>query len=68
MEIKTRDELREIRRQLGLTQADIARACKITPQTVLKWEAGKGVHPSTDYAIRAEIAAKMRLYKSLMGA
>lgn len=61
-----RQEYIEARRVCGLTQKDVADDAKITVLTVQNWEAGRNVRPSTDLAIRSAIAAKMRLYKSLL--
>lgn len=34
-------EIRELRQQLGYTQAQLATACGVTPRAVRWWEAGK---------------------------
>jgi len=35
------DELRMLRRQLGLTQAELAAALRVTMNTVARWEQGR---------------------------
>lgn len=62
----SRQDYIDARRACGLTQKDVASEAKITTLTVQNWEAGRNVRPSTDLAIRAAIAAKMRLYKDLL--
>lgn len=62
----SRKEYIETRQNIGMTQKDVAEAAKISLVTVINWEAGKKVRPSTDFAIRAAISAKNGLYKSLI--
>ncbi len=48
-----RQELRERRRRLGLTQAQLAEALGVTTRAVGKWEAGDApIAPSIELAIR----------------
>lgn len=61
-----RQEYIEARKKCGLTQKDVAAGAKISLLSVVNWENGRNVRPHTDMAIRAEIAAKMRLYKALV--
>lgn len=58
--MKTRDELIQMRRELGLTQAQLARMAEIGRLTVIKWEAGGTVRPCTENAIRTAIGRRMR--------
>lgn len=62
----SRKEYIETRQNIGMTQKDVAEAAKISLVTVINWEAGKRVRPSTDFAIRAAISAKNSLYKDLL--
>lgn len=64
--MKTRQELKAIRCALGLTQKDIAKSAGVCLVTVIKWEAGRAVRPSSEKAIRDEIEGKLRLYNQLM--
>lgn len=62
----SRKEYIETRQNIGMTQKDVAEAAKISLVTVINWEAGKRVRPSTDFAIRTAISAKNGLYKDLI--
>lgn len=64
--MKTRQELKAIRCALGLTQKDVARGAGVCLVTVIKWEGGKNVRPSSEKAIRDEIESKLKLYNSLL--
>jgi len=41
LEVPLHVALRRRRRQLRLSQADVARACEVTPECVTLWEAGR---------------------------
>lgn len=64
--MRTRKELKEIRCALGLTQADVAKGAGVCLVSVIKYEAGRSVRPSTERAIRDEIERKLRLYNELL--
>lgn len=42
----TKDEVKEIRKCLGLTQSAFAEVCGVTCRTVQKWEAGDVIPPA----------------------
>lgn len=48
----TRQELTAIRKEGGLTQEEVARMASVSRLTVLKWEKGGNVRPSSAKAIR----------------
>ena len=49
----TGDELRDLRRELSLTQAELARRLRVTRVTVARWEAGLSpMRPSSAQLIR----------------
>lgn len=62
----SRQDYIETRRNIGMTQRDVANAAQISLLTVINWEAGKRVRPSTDFAIRSAISAKNSLYRDLI--
>ena len=55
--MKTRNELTEIRTAAGYTQKQLAEKAAIGLSTVIKWEKGGNVRPSSDKAIREAIMA-----------
>ena len=55
--MKTRNELTEIRKAAGYTQQQLAKKAEIGLSTVIKWEQGGNVRPSSDKAIREAITA-----------
>ena len=55
--MKTRNELTEIRTAAGYTQKQLAEKAAIGLSTVIKWEQGGSVRPSSDKAIREAIMA-----------
>lgn len=57
--MKTREELKAIRIALGLTQKDLARNAEICLSTVINWEKGMNVRPSSEKAIRTAISRAM---------
>lgn len=57
--MKTREELKAIRIALGLTQKDLARNAEIGLSTVINWEKGLNVRPSSEKAIRTAISRAM---------
>lgn len=48
----TREELTAIRKEGGLTQEEVAKLASVSRLTVLKWEKGGNVRPSSAKAIR----------------
>ena len=48
----TREELTAIRKEGGLTQEEVATLAAVSRLTVLKWERGGNVRPSSAKAIR----------------
>lgn len=48
----TREELTAIRKEGGLTQEEVAKLASVSRLTVLKWEKGANVRPSSAKAIR----------------
>lgn len=50
--MKTREELTAIRKEGGLTQEEVAKLASVSRLTVLKWERGGNVRPSSAKAIR----------------
>lgn len=59
----TRYRFRQIRRDLGLTQADTAAALGVQRQTVDRWE--HGVHPLPDWAKISVSSGVLRLFASI---
>lgn len=57
--MKTRNELKAIRIALGLTQKDLARNAEIGLNTVINFEKGQNVRPSSEKAIRTAISRAM---------
>ena len=53
----TREELRELRTALGLTQQDLAVALGFCVASVANWESGRrGISPTVEATIRAKAA------------
>jgi transcriptional regulator with XRE-family HTH domain len=50
-------EITELRKSLGLSQAEFAEVVGVTQSTVSRWEAGKGVSMRTVFAVRGMLAA-----------
>lgn len=50
--MKTREELTAIRKEGGLTQEEVAKLASVSRLTVIKWEKGGRVRPSSAKAIR----------------
>ena len=48
----TREELTAIRKEGGLTQEEVTKLASVSRLTVLKWERGGNVRPSSAKAIR----------------
>lgn len=57
--MKTRNELKAIRIALGLTQKDLAKNAEIGLNTVINFEKGCKVRPSSEKAIRTAISRAM---------
>lgn len=55
----TREELKETRRALGLTQLQLAKMAGISRLAVLQYEKGASVRPSTEKAIRMAIRREL---------
>lgn len=53
----TREELTNMRRVLGMTQTELAQKAGISRLTVVKYEKGCAVRPSTEKAIRTTLRA-----------
>lgn len=53
--MKTRNELKQTRIALGLTQQELAKKAQIGLSTVIKWEKGGNVRPSSEKTIREAI-------------
>lgn len=53
--MKTRDELTKDRQMIGWTQKDLAKNAEIGLNTVINYEKGRKVRPSTEKAIRAAL-------------
>ncbi|MBQ2044736.1 MAG: helix-turn-helix transcriptional regulator [Bacteroidaceae bacterium] len=60
----TRQELTAIRKEGGLTQEEVARMASVSRLTVLKWEKGGNVRPSSAKAIREALRRHFDLDKS----
>lgn len=50
-----RNEIKETRKMIGWTQAELAEKAKIGLSTVISYEKGGKVRPSTEKAIRAAL-------------
>ena len=50
-----RNEIKETRNMIGWTQAELAENAKIGLSTVISYEKGRKVRPSTEKAIRAAL-------------
>lgn len=50
-----RNEIKETRKMIGWTQAELAKKAKIGLSTVINYEKGGKVRPSTEKAIRAAL-------------
>ena len=53
----TREELTAIRKEGGLTQEEVAKLASVSRLTVLKWEKGGNVRPSSAKAIREALTS-----------
>lgn len=53
----SREELTAIRKEGGLTQEEVAKLASVSRLTVLKWEKGGNVRPSSAKAIREALRA-----------
>lgn len=53
--MKTREELTKDRQTIGWTQRDLAKRAEIGLNTVINYEKGRKVRPSTEKAIRAAL-------------
>lgn len=51
----TREELTAIRKEGGLTQDEVAKMASVSRLTVIKWEKGGRVRPSSAKAIRGAL-------------
>ena len=51
----TRNEIKETRKMIGWTQAELAEKAQIGLSTVINYEKGGKVRPSTEKAIRAAL-------------
>ena len=49
----TGKEVKEIREQMGVTQAQLAEMCGLKPRAIQKWEASESVAPSTEILLKA---------------
>lgn len=48
----TPEEFRAVRRTLGLTQAELAKALRVTSNTIARWEQGvHAIHPLAEIAL-----------------
>lgn len=59
--MKTRQELTAIRKEGGLTQEEVAKMASVSRLTVLKWEKGGNVRPSSAKAIRNALSSYFSL-------
>lgn len=59
----SREELTAIRKEGGLTQEEVARMAAVSRLTVLKWEKGGNVRPSSAKAIREALRSHFCLDK-----
>lgn len=59
--MKTREELTAIRKEGGLTQEEVAKMASVSRLTVLKWEKGGNVRPSSAKAIRNALSSYFSL-------
>jgi transcriptional regulator with XRE-family HTH domain len=63
--MKTREELTAIRKEMGLRQEDVAKMASVSRLTVLKWEKGGRVRPSSAKAIRDALGRHFNLDASV---
>lgn len=54
-----RNEIKETRKMIGWTQAELAKKAKIGLSTVISYEKGGKVRPSTEKAIRVALKTEL---------
>ena len=61
-----RNEIKETRKMIGWTQAELAKKAKISLSTVISYEKGGIVRPSTEKAIRTALKTELNAATALI--